>query len=53
MGTDEKNRHQEDHKLLKETMAAEVYSLEAEKPKEVGLQASLHLLVEPYEDQKV
>lgn len=47
METAEKNHHhQEDHKLLKETMAVEVYSLEAEKPKEVG-QASSHPLVEP------
>lgn len=54
--TAEKNRHQEDHhKLVKETnskMAVEedleVYSLEPEKPKELG-QASSHppLVVEP------
>lgn len=44
METAEKNHHhREDHKL----MAVEVYSLEAEKPKEVGLQASSHPLVEP------
>lgn len=49
METAEKNHHhhREDHKLLKETMAVEVYSLEAEKPKEVGQQASSHPLVEP------
>lgn len=51
METAEKNHHhhREDHKPLKETMAVEdleVYSLEAEKPKEVG-QASSHPLVEP------